>query len=373
MSLAIIKFRLLVCCVLVANLSAAQNYVLNPSFEDHINCPERLGNLDADVAHWSTPTEGSTDYFNACSEKMGTPSNFKGKQPSDFGRGYAGLYLYAPNNYREYLQVPLTKTLEKGKKYQCSFYISLAERSHIAVRQFGILFSKNKIQVSTKRELSKRILFSRSDYKYNFLDLGYSNFYADTENWILVSTQFVANGYENYLTIGNFKNNKRTRLNKSRRGAKDGAYYYVDMFSVVAVEDPSFNAAEKEDTDAIAEIYDLEETYVFKNLLFDFDTFRLHQAGKDEMLRLFNYIAKDESLHIYIDGHTDGIGPDLYNHSLSLKRAKEVANYLETLGLSNERIICRGFGGENPIATNETEEGRQQNRRVTFMITKNIN
>ena len=112
------KCLVFVSCILCTEMILSQNVVKNPSFEEYVNCPKRLGNFEADVVYWSTPTEGSTDYFNGCSTAMGTPKNFNGTQPADFGKGYAGLYLYAPDDYREYLQAELTENLIKGEKYR---------------------------------------------------------------------------------------------------------------------------------------------------------------------------------------------------------------------------------------------------------------
>lgn len=355
--------------MLFACLCPAQNLVENPSFENYEDCPERLGNFDADVIHWSIPTSGSTDYFNGCSTAMGTPENFKGSQPADFGEGYTGLYLYAPDDYREYIQATLTNALVEGKKYQISFYVSLAERSDFAVKDFGVLFSKNKMLVPTKKDLSKKKLYSQKDNIFNYMEIGYSNFYSDTQDWILVNTQFVAKGTERYMTIGNFKTNARTRRFKTKRNKKQGAYYYVDMFSVEEVLDSNLSKVSK-GYRRNSDTFILDKTHVFENLLFQFDEFSLLEPAKQEMLQLFEYVHADATLQITIQGHTDAIGPKRYNQVLSSKRAQAVANYLQNLGLSKERIVVHGLGGKKPMASNDTEAGRQQNRRVEFVITK---
>ena len=71
-----------------------------------------------------------------------------------------------------------------------------------------------------------------------------------------------------------------------------------------------------------------------------------------------------------INGHTDTIGGESYNLELSTNRCQSVARYLMQLGLPKARITWRGFGGAKPIADNSTEEGRQLNRRVEFMISR---
>ena len=358
----------ILCAFFACNL-CAQNLVKNPSFEEYENCPKSLGNFDEDVIHWSVPTEGSTDYFNGCSIAMGTPKNFNGTQPADFGKGYAGLYLYAPDDYREYLQAELSQTLTKGKKYQVSFYVSLAERSDFAVKEFGVLFSKNKMIVSGKKELSKKKIYQHKENDYNFMEIGYSNFYSDTKDWILVHTQFIAKGTERYLTMGNFKSNARTRMFKTKRNAKQGAYYYVDL---VLVEPAKIMTSKKglAESNSHYETYALDKKYIFENLLFQFDKFKIQEESKREMEELFNYMNTDATLHITILGHTDSVGSDEYNKKLSSRRAKVVAEYLQNLGLPEDRIDWNGQGGAIPIATNNNEAGRRENRRVEFVITK---
>ncbi len=366
-----LKYILWLLCTNCTVGMLSQNLIKNPSFEDFKNCPEKLGNFNDDVQFWSTPTAGSTDYFNGCSTAMGTPENFKGSQPADFGVGYAGLYFYAPSDYREYLQAELKQTLQRGKKYKISFYVSRAERSDFAIKEFGVLFSKNKLKIPIRKELSKMHLYKERENKYNYMEIGNSNFYSDTQDWILVQSQFKAKGTENFISIGNFKSNVRTRSSKTKRNAKQGAYYYVDMVLLESAESDDFG--EKPIVISMnSEVKDftLEKPHIFENVLFNFDDSKLVDGTKKEMQRLFNYLKVNNSSQISIKGHTDSMGSEIYNHSLSRKRAEAVANYLEHLGLSQERISWSGLGGTKPIASNSSEAGRQQNRRVEFVITK---
>mgnify|MGYP001812941026 FL=1 len=88
------------------------------------------------------------------------------------------------------------------------------------------------------------------------------------------------------------------------------------------------------------------------------------------MLALYEYLKKEDALKITIDGHTDSLGSDTYNMWLSKKRAEAVAHHLLKLGLGKDRIQWQGHGGSKPIATNDNEQGRRQNRRVEFVIAK---
>lgn len=368
-----LKYAFLLPYLLFVCKGNSQNLVINPSLEEFTTCPERLGNFDDNVVFWSTPTDGSTDYFNACSKIMGTPDNFKGRQPADFGTGYAGMYVYAPDHYREYLQAELSETLIQGKNYEVSFYVSLAERSDSAVKEFGVLFSKDKIAVNTQKDLSKKYWYEQTDNSYNFMEIGYSNFYSDTKDWILVHTQFEAKGDEKYLTLGNFKNNARTRLFQTKKNAREGAYYYVDMISVTMEEPPSNRSelvaiTEGKETKNI----ELDKSYTFKNVLFQFDRAVLLASSREELLKLYDHLKSNANLKIKINGHTDAIGTETYNQQLSEKRAEAVANFLMDLGITKDRIDWLGHGSTQPITNNLSEDGRKENRRVEFIISKGL-
>ena len=73
-------------------------------------------------------------------------------------------------------------------------------------------------------------------------------------------------------------------------------------------------------------------------------------------------------MKIEIGGHTDSKGSAEYNKKLSNDRAQSVVNYLIENGISASRLTYIGYGKDQPVATNETEEGRQENRRVEFKV-----
>ncbi|MBC6998171.1 OmpA family protein [Cytophaga sp. FL35] len=362
--------RLLVAIIFGFGTSStfSQNLVLNPSFEAYTRCPEKLGNFNIDVDIWTTPTGGSTDYFNGCSTKMGTPKNFNGAQAADFGKGYAGLYFYAPDDYREYLQAELKSPLVAGTKYEVSFYVSLAEKSDFAIKEFGALFSSHKIESDTKKEFSKRLWYEHKENSYTYLEMGYSNFYSDTQDWILVHTQFEAKGGERFMILGNFKNNRRTRLFKTKKNAKQGAYYYIDMVKVLEIEDSPGNKEQLEGDSLDKKEFKVGETHVFRNVLFVFDEFHLTELAQTELLQVLEYLQDNSKIGIVINGHTDNVGSKSYNKKLSQKRARAVASFLQEKGLSKNRISWNGMGGSKPVSTNDSDEGRTLNRRVEFIF-----
>lgn len=346
----------------------AQNLVTNPSFEDHKACPRQLGNFNSDLVGWSTPTLGSTDYFHGCSKAMGTPENFNGTQIADFGEGYAGFYLYAPNDYREYMQARLASPLEKGETYELSFFVSLAERSDFAIAEFGVVFSRDPLNFEIQKDLSKRHLFSDPDNAFSYLEIGYSHFANDKKEWMLVSTSYLAKGGEQYMTLGNFKNNARTRKFLIKKNAKQGAYYYVDMVTL-----KSLNTKNRNESTGVAASGgrpSLNTPHLFQHVLFDFDEYRLLDSARDYLKETYDFLMADPTLHIVIHGHTDDVGRPDYNMTLSGNRCRAVVDYFRGLGLPANRISWQGHGGTLPIAENSTAEGRQKNRRVEFILTR---
>ncbi len=112
-------------------------------------------------------------------------------------------------------------------------------------------------------------------------------------------------------------------------------------------------------------------TVVLRNIFFDFDAATLRAESKNELDRLVKLMKDQTSLKIEISGHTDNVGSAQYNKTLSERRAKSVVDYLISDGIKADRLTFKGYGFDIPIASNETDEGRQQNRRVEFKILSN--
>lgn len=106
------------------------------------------------------------------------------------------------------------------------------------------------------------------------------------------------------------------------------------------------------------------------NIFFDFNKSELKPESYPELDRLFNYLKENPDIRVEISGHTDNIGTDEYNLSLSQSRANTVKEYLVSKGIDSERIVSKGYGKTRPVAINDTDEGRQLNRRVEFKIIK---
>ncbi|WP_420317140.1 OmpA family protein [Ekhidna sp.] len=110
------------------------------------------------------------------------------------------------------------------------------------------------------------------------------------------------------------------------------------------------------------------ETIELKNIFFDFDKAELKTASYPELNRILDYLKEGTIEKIHITGHTDNVGPENYNMTLSGKRAKSVMDYFIRNGISRERLSFKAFGESQPKVANDTPENRQKNRRVEFQI-----
>jgi outer membrane protein OmpA-like peptidoglycan-associated protein len=106
-------------------------------------------------------------------------------------------------------------------------------------------------------------------------------------------------------------------------------------------------------------------------ILFDVDKSTLRPAAKTNLDKLAVILNKYPDTNILIEGHTDATGSEDHNLELSRNRASSVSNYVAGLGVNPSRFTTMGYGESQPIATNDTEEGRQQNRRVELAIMAN--
>ncbi|RME95153.1 MAG: OmpA family protein [Bacteroidetes bacterium] len=103
-------------------------------------------------------------------------------------------------------------------------------------------------------------------------------------------------------------------------------------------------------------------------LLFDFDSDRLLPATRQNLNEMANIMQQYDQTKIIIEGHTDSKGTESYNQALSVRRAESVASFLQAKGISRDRLTVVGYGESQPVASNDNEEGRAQNRRVEIII-----
>ncbi len=105
------------------------------------------------------------------------------------------------------------------------------------------------------------------------------------------------------------------------------------------------------------------------DVLFRSGSFELLPGARERLAKVSGIVLAYPSLHVAIEGHTDSVGSDDYNQQLSERRAQAVRDYFVQQGINSSNVEAHGYGKTEPIATNDTPEGRQQNRRVELILS----
>jgi outer membrane protein OmpA-like peptidoglycan-associated protein len=108
------------------------------------------------------------------------------------------------------------------------------------------------------------------------------------------------------------------------------------------------------------------------DVLFDTAKFSLRPEAREKLAKVAGIVSGHPGLRLDVEGHTDNVGGDSYNQELSEQRGSAVRDYLTQQGMQQASVTTKGFGKTQPIATNDTPAGRQQNRRVELVISGEV-
>ena len=332
-----------------------KNLVPNGGFEAH---KSKKNNMITNAAPWKGIA--TVDYYQKPFEL-----DHNTHRGAHGGEAYTGVRFQI--KYKEYPYVKLLEPLKKGKVYHFEMFVRLLDISPNALRHLGVVFTKKQFALSNKVDSTNSV--------YVYERKGLVNDY----DWIKIEGDFTAQGGERMATIGNFvKSTRKDMVKKSKKLflILHEAYYFLDDVSLTEVltpEEINKLKADEAKADSLAKIEKQEiKTGVavqLKNIFFETGKAEFMNESNDEIDKLAVLLEKNPQMEIEIQGHTDNVGNEEMNKKLSEDRAKAVFDYLVEKGLSNE-INFIGFGSSKPIADNSTDEGRKQNRRVEFVITK---
>jgi outer membrane protein OmpA-like peptidoglycan-associated protein len=348
-----------------------QNLVINPSFEEKEFCPSDFTmQVMTSLKYWKQVGDGTPDYFHSCSKRVGVPNNIFGVQTARTGEAYVGMGTFLNNNgrYREYLFSKLTRPLKAGEMVCISLFYSAAENCQFVHDGFGVALSKFILsQPGTKPIKVKEQAMSNP--KLNMLD--------ETNGWSELSMNYIAEGGEQFITIGNFNEDNELKLIRRTQDPKvpaykEYSYIFIDDVSVVSIQDKKECSCINEELAKIAvdpplELQEFDEIRL-DAVHFQFDEFTLTDSAVHQLNEVYAIMKKNRAIYMEISGHTDSIGGMEYNQMLSQQRAQNVIDYLSRKGIPAERFYEVALGSSQPIADNETERGRAVNRRVEFKI-----
>lgn len=218
---------------------AAQNLVINPSFEQiNVTCSGLSGAGYTNLINWYNPdpldTCSTPDWFSTCLSNFfptSAPQSWLGYQAPRTGDAYAGMILYdaTTNAYREYVEGKLSSPLVAGQTYCVSFYVSLADTVPYSVSNIGVYFSSSLVQFPVSHCNSPQPLPVTPQLQWT------GGVLNNDSAWVRLQWQYTATGGELYFVLGNFNNNANTTVtNTGGTGIiHPFAYYFVDDVSVV--------------------------------------------------------------------------------------------------------------------------------------------
>ncbi len=354
----------------------SQNLVPNHSFEAVGNLPiiansnnsfefESLSGykpFQKNLKYWKAASDATPDLriinrsvFRQCQKR------YKDCNRPKSGDHFVGIMTFLKNSntdsFREYIQIKLKKTIKPGVKTYCELWIQKDRQAKLVSNNIGFYFSQKKFYEEKEDLIEKQPQINHTEI-------------INQENleWVKVEGTFIPDKPLIYLTIGNFYNNENTKIEsyKKYRGLSwtpAYAHYLIDDVRV-------WQEGDKPEENPIFDISKIEKNQpvVLKNILFDFDQSTLKPNSFEELNRLLDFLQKNKSVKIAIHGHTDNHGNKTYNLGLSAARAHTVINFLVKNGIEMERLQSKGFGENQPLETNDTEAGREKNRRVEFLI-----
>jgi OmpA-OmpF porin, OOP family len=343
------------------------NLVPNGGFEEFDGFP--IGwyykgvDFDNVVKYWSSPTTASPDAYGT---RVRVPATWAekgfGKQTAHSGTNFTGITVYGCVNgkphCREYIQIQLSESLVIGQNYTIDFWYSQLPKS-LRVNNIGVYFSDK--QVSIVGEPCLKTLKPQAKAA-KVLE-------AKNGGWARFSMRFTATTEADWLILGNFDDDETTNIMSSPSvNGLNFAYYYIDDVTLRKLE-PIKRVPVKEDDLTLLKL-EVGKVITLKNIYFDSDKADLLPRSNVELNKLSSVMLANPTLEIEIIGHTDNVGTADYNLTLSRRRAAQVREFLIENGVTPTRMITNGFGQTQPIATNETEDGRQMNRRVECRILK---
>lgn len=233
------------------------------------------------------------------------------------------------------------------------------------------------------------VLFSDGDDNYSKVEIGKVIEYAKKENVHIFTVAFGYSKDEDLMNMARYTGGRFYRA-KSKQELlaiiKDiynslRQYYlisyvppkywgYHKVFSTLSVpgRDSNLIALGHYDTSDLFPWSDVEDTFK-RPILFAYNEATIQPESEHIIDEIVDVLMSKPSIRLEIQGHTDNIGGIEFNQNLSERRAKAVMDALISKGIEERRLRYRGFGYSQPVASNDTEEGRAQNRRTVFKVT----
>lgn len=332
------------------------NYVNNPEFENHAKAPFSIMSFTNEVDYWLQASESPDFYISASNAHS--------------GGAFIGFRVFSMSKHIEYVQNKLKAPLKKDSLYCFSAYVRLSPGSKFATNAFGVQFSKLPNKINTSELLTVEASISIDDQLLCY-----------KTQWMKVECTYKAKGGEQWMTIGSFKNHKKLNLVEVP-GSKYESYYFLDDVSLNPISDNTqcgcnfSDQRPKEENTVIVDNQQLSElnelgvgeSIILKNINFENDRSELLPSSFSTLYKVLELMKENPKMTVELSGHTSSLGSYDHNIDLSERRANAVKHFLTLNGIKAERVKTKGYGPDQLIADDSTEEGQRLNRRVEFKV-----
>ena len=371
---------------------AAQNLVVDPSFEELDSLPDRVSQIERS-RQWSTPNRATPDYYHSGSGyyPCHVPYNMAGKQWPHSGLAYVGIITQANDlAYSELVQGRLSEPLKKGAYYKVSYYVSLACISKFVDHRLGAFFSADSISSEFRTVPAQERGHTVTAMKVPEC--------RDVDSWQLVTGMYKAKGDEKFIVFGNVTGSVgKVKLKKNRivrsQAKDDMSYYYIDDVTVVKARnrnDSAFDRREQRSQHELkpgpalvlapCKVIFREGTSAF------LDAKEINAAAKQDtgsvpglaMLDyLTNFLLQDPEVSIEVGvrhGPIDDAGAAL---ALTQARALAIVRRLVEMGVPKDHLVAVGHGSALPTDSppsapfTEVDDGRIE-IRITAVDTPSL-
>jgi outer membrane protein OmpA-like peptidoglycan-associated protein len=358
------------------------NMIQNGSFES-VGKKIKEGGMIESATGWTSPTDSKADVFSAYakSDEYKTPTNLYGDTDPLDGKNYAGIMIYSYKDEapRQYLQAKLTEKMVEEKVYCVKMNVMLSMLSKYSSNNIGIYISAKPL---TAEEIAAQNIQPQIIHSQNRI-------FEEQFDWEAICQTYIADGGEEYITIGNFgtadaTQNEKVKKPKGFTGMQArGAYYFVDDVSVMnmaGLQDcdceldaggKSLNVVYSVETITDMEMdvsQDIERTRVY----FDDRSDLISELAMADLEKVAELLKDHAKYKVKIIGHTDPVEEAKSTGNVSLNRANAVKKALVDFGVSESKLLVVGVQDFEPITKDATSAGQAQNRRVMFsVISKN--
>ncbi|MDW3194556.1 MAG: OmpA family protein [Cytophagales bacterium] len=343
------------------------------NWSEPINMGKEINTLDSD-RYLAIPSSGTRGYIGAYDQTSITknrniyefilpPSlrpetfiNVKGTVVNEKAKGVPVIIRYYDHETKE--EVGLTVSDENDGSYALS--LPAYKRYDVIVDMKGYLYYDTDLDLN---DLSKyypiRSFEEIVGDKFAQLQTSESNYKAFNRSFnVHLSATTEGDMLQNFDDFIKLTDSYDLESEKVRQLLREAKYAYL-----LELENQRTITQDHE-----VQAIEVGASFNVDNLFFDFGKATLREESKTELNHLYDIMEKSEIV-IEFGGHTDNVGSDEANQQLSQARVNSVRNYLIEKGINGQRIDAVGYGETLPVASNETEEGRQKNRRVELKIT----